>query len=264
MKLAIKLEDLTIGYDENIVIDHMDVGIGQGKITSIIGPNGSGKSTILKCLVKLLAPKSGNIYLDNEDISAMTTKEVAQKIAILLQKNIAPSDIKVKDLVYYGRTPYKKWYETKNSYDQVIVKWAMDQTQVTEFAQRPIDMLSGGESQRVWLAMALAQNPRVLLLDEPTTFLDIGYQQDLLELIYRINRENKTTIVMVLHDLNQASEYSDSIIVLKSGKVYAQGKPEDIIKEDLLKDVYGLKAKVIKNESNKPLVIPLRKEENNE
>ena len=207
----IRAEHIQVGYDEKIVIKDLSLNIHKGEVVSILGPNGCGKSTLLKTLSRVLKPMKGSILVENNPIHSIGTKNLSRKIAMLSQHNEAPAGIMVKELVYYGRLPHKKWFETKNKEDETIIDWALTHTGLKDYKDRLVSGLSGGERQRVWLAMALAQKPEVLLLDEPTTYLDISHQLELMELIRSINEKFNMTIIMVLHDLNQASEYSDRV-----------------------------------------------------
>lgn len=254
-------ENLTLGYETKKVVTNLKMEIPREKIISIIGPNGSGKSTILRSFSKLLNPIDGKILLERKNLKDIDNKVLARRVAMLLQRNTCPRDLKVKDLIYYGRLPHKKWYEFKNLEDDKIVEFAINKTGINSMVDKSISQLSGGESQRVWLAMAIAQNPKIMLLDEPTTYLDIGYQLELLELVKSLNRDMKMTIIMVLHDLNQAAKYSDIIYVLKDGKIYDCGQPEDIINKKMLLDVYDVEGKIFYDEEGKPIVIPIRRGE---
>lgn len=253
----VKINNLYLGYEKKSVIKNFSTNIEEGEIVSIIGPNGSGKSTILKSLVKLLKIQKGIIHIEKNSITNMSNKEVSQSLSILLQHNISPSDINVRDLIYYGRLPHKKWYENRNPKDEKIIDWAIENTNLQKLQYKKISCLSGGEKQRVWLAVALAQEPRILLLDEPTTYLDIGYQLELLELIKELNEKFNMTVIMVLHDLNQAAKYSHRIIVLKGGEIVSIGKPKEILNKKLLMEVYGVESKIYYDEvDGYPIIIP--------
>lgn len=256
----LECKDLELGYEDKTIIKNLNISVAKGEIVSIIGPNGSGKSTLLRSIAKLLEAKSSEILIEKQALSSMSMKALAKKLSMLFQRNVCPSDITVEKLVFYGRTPHKKWYESRSDEDKKIVDKAMKQTGIYHMKEKAVCNLSGGESQRVWLAMAIAQEPEILLLDEPTTYLDIGYQLELLEFIKKLNDENKTTIIMVLHELNQAAQYSDRIFVLKDSKLYDHGRPEKVINKEMLIDVYGVDARIIYDENNKPIVIPRRKE----
>lgn len=251
-------QHLKVGYEDKIIIDDLSLEIPKGEIVSIIGPNGCGKSTLLKALCRMLKPMKGEILLEQVPIRKLKHKTVAQKIALLAQHNMAPADIRVKELVYYGRYPHKGWCERRNKEDEEIVAWAMRSTGVIEYKDRRVATLSGGERQRVWLAMALAQKPEILFLDEPTTYLDISHQLELMELVKKINKELGVTIVMVLHELNQASRYSDHLIVMKEGSIVASGKPDQVLNETILKEVYHIECAIDKDPlSENPRIHPI-------
>lgn len=254
----ISAENLSISYDKKDVVNNFTMNIKKGEIVSIIGPNGSGKSTILKVIARLMNSSKGVAYLDGHDVHRLPTKEVAKKLAILCQHNHSPSDCTVRDLVSYGRIPYKKWYEFSNYDDNSIVDWAIEVTGLAEFEHRYVATLSGGERQRAWVAMALAQKTKVLILDEPTTYLDVSHQLEVMELLKKINDEYDITIIMVLHDLNQASRYSDRMYVINEGKLVMKGQPREVITKKMLSDVYKIDANItIDPASGKPLFFPL-------
>ena len=251
----LKVNDLYAGYENRKIIDNLSLNIKKGEITSIIGPNGSGKSTLLNCLTRYIKPFQGNIYLEDEDIYKKSIKDFSKKVAILSQHHSITGNITVGQLVSYGRLPHKKWYERKTEEDYNIINQAMIDTNVLKYKDSFINSLSGGEQQRVWIAMALAQTPDLLLLDEPTTYLDISHQLELMKLIRNINQEKKLTIIMVLHDLNQAAEYSDKIVIMKNGKIFDYGKPEEVMTCDNLKSVYNIKCHILCNHFNNKLII---------
>lgn len=236
----IEANNLHLAYDDQTVVADFSLNVIEGEMVSIIGPNGSGKSTILRAISRLLKQRSGAIYLEKEDISDMNIKKVAQKMSALSQHNRSPDDIKVKELIYYGRLPHKKWYEGRTKEDDEIVKWAITHTSLNGYEDKNVVELSGGERQRVWIAMALAQKPRLLLLDEPTTYLDICHQLEVMELIKSLNKELNLTVIMVLHDLGQAAKYSDKLVVIKEGNLAAEGSPKDILTEELIREVYNV------------------------
>ena len=248
--------NLTIAYDKNIIINNLEIDIPEGKITSIIGPNGCGKSTLLKAVGRILKPERGSVYLDGLDIYTLNTKEVAKKMSILPQSPKAPSGITVGELVSYGRFPHQHGLKKLTVEDKKIIQWAMDITKLSEYEVTLVDNLSGGQRQRVWIAMALAQQTDIILLDEPTTYLDLAYQLEILELLYRLNKEQGCTIAMVLHDLNLASRFSDYIIAMRSGKIIEYGTPDEVICEDVLKKTFNINADIIKDStSKKPVCI---------
>lgn len=248
--------NLTIAYDKNIIINNLDIVIPERKITSIIGPNGCGKSTLLKAIGRILKPERGSVYLDGIDIYTLNTKEVAKKMSILPQSPKAPSGITVGELVSYGRFPHQHGLKKLTVEDKKIIQWAMDITKLSEYEVTLVDNLSGGQRQRVWIAMALAQQTDIILLDEPTTYLDLAYQLEILELLYSLNKEQGCTIAMVLHDLNLASRFSDYIIAIRSGKIIEYGTPDEVICEDVLKKTFNINADIIKDStSKKPICI---------
>lgn len=248
--------NLTIAYNKNIIINNLEIVISERKITSIIGPNGCGKSTLLKAIGRILKPERGSVYLDGIDIYTLNTKEVAKKMSILPQSPKAPSGITVGELVSYGRFPHQHGLKKLTVEDKKIIQWAMDITKLSEYEVTLVDNLSGGQRQRVWIAMALAQQTDIILLDEPTTYLDLAYQLEILELLYRLNKEQGCTIAMVLHDLNLASRFSDYIIAMRSGKIIEYGTPDEVICEDVLKKTFNINADIIKDStSKKPICI---------
>lgn len=250
-------EELSLAYTGQLVVENLSVEIPQGKITALVGANGSGKSTILKALARVLKPQGGAAYLDGKAIHSQPTKVVARQIAILPQNPEAPDGLTVKELVSYGRFPYQKGFGTLGIEDKKIIYWALDVTGMLELAGRPVGELSGGQRQRAWIAMALAQGTSMLLLDEPTTFLDMAYQLEVLQLLERLNREEGRTIVMVVHDLNHAARYAQHIIAILEGAVAAAGAPHEVIIPDTLRRVFGVEADIIPDpRSGVPLCIP--------
>ena len=248
--------NLTIAYNKKIIINNLEIVIPERKITSIIGPNGCGKSTLLKAIGRILKPERGSVYLDGIDIYTLNTKEVAKKMSILPQSPKAPSGITVGELVSYGRFPHQHGLKKLTVEDKKIIQWAMDITKLSEYEVTLVDNLSGGQRQRVWIAMALAQQTDIILLDEPTTYLDLAYQLEILELLYSLNKEQGCTIAMVLHDLNLASRFSDYIIAIRSGKIIEYGTPDEVICEDVLKKTFNINADIIKDStSKKPICI---------
>lgn len=223
-------------------LDSVTTSIPKGKITTIIGPNGCGKSTLLSVLSRNHFPKSGGASLENRDVVLYKAKEFAQKLAIVYQQNDIPQDLTVEKLVGFGRLPHKGFMQRSRQSDEEAVDWALEVTNLTAKRKNDLTALSGGERQRVWIAMALAQRSEILCLDEPTTYLDIYYQIELLELVSTLNEQHGLTIVMVLHDINQAIRYSDKIILMKSGKIIAEGPPRDVITKHNIKEVYGVNA----------------------
>ncbi|MFG3111291.1 ABC transporter ATP-binding protein [Streptomyces tendae] len=248
---------VTVGYGARSVIDGLDVAIPPGVITTIIGPNGCGKSTLLRTLSRLLRPTGGTVVLDGEDIAALKTREVAKKLGLLPQAPVAPEGLTVSDLVARGRHPHQSWLRQWSSDDADVVRRALAMTGVSDLADRPVDSLSGGQRQRVWISMTLAQGTDLLLLDEPTTYLDLAHAVDVLDLVDDLH-ESGRTVVMVLHDLNLATRYSDNLVVMREGAILAQGHPRDVITADLLHEAFGLRAKVIDDPvGDRPLIVPI-------
>ncbi|MEV0017535.1 MULTISPECIES: ABC transporter ATP-binding protein [Streptomyces] len=248
---------VTVGYGARSVIDGLDVAIPPGVITTIVGPNGCGKSTLLRTLSRLLRPAAGTVVLDGEDIAALRTREVAKKLGLLPQAPVAPEGLTVSDLVARGRHPHQSWLRQWSSDDADVVRRALAMTGVSDLADRPVDSLSGGQRQRVWISMTLAQGTDLLLLDEPTTYLDLAHAVDVLDLVDDLH-ESGRTVVMVLHDLNLATRYSDNLVVMREGAILAQGHPRDVITADLLHEAFGLRARVIDDPvGNRPLIVPI-------
>jgi iron complex transport system ATP-binding protein len=251
-------EDLTLGYDKKVVARELSVSIPQGKLTVIIGPNACGKSTLLRTLSRLMQPQSGAVFLDGRLIGDYGTREVAKRLGLLPQSSTAPGDISVADLVARGRYPHQSLFSRWTAQDTQAVNEAMQATGVYELAESTVNSLSGGQRQRVWIAMVLAQQTPLLLLDEPTTWLDIAHQIDLMELMCRLNQENGRTLVVVLHDLNQACRYAGHLIAMHDGKILAEGAPADIVTPALIEQVFGLRCTIIDCPvSHTPLIIPL-------
>lgn len=241
---ALKVDQVAIGYSNTLIIDHLSVAIPERKITTIIGPNGCGKSTLLKAISRILKTKSGAVYLDGHAIHQLGTKEVAKKMAILPQTAEAPGGLTVFELISYGRFPHQKGFGSLKKEDYDYIYWAIDVTGLNEFKDRPIEALSGGQRQRVWIAMALAQNTEILILDEPTTYLDLAHQLEILLLLQRLNQEEGRTIVMVLHDLNHASRFSDYMIAMKDGALVKEGSPEEVMTCPNLQLVFNIDASI--------------------
>ncbi len=243
--MQVSARKLCVGYDEKIIVNEFDITINKGEITTIIGPNGCGKSTLLKTLTRMINRKSGEVLLGGKDISKIPSKEISQKIAVLAQQQYAPPDFKVKELVSYGRMPHQKWFQVNTKEDEKIVDWAMDCTSISHMKERSINSLSGGEKQRAWIATALAQKPEILFLDEPTTYLDIAHQIEVMDIVKKLNRENGIGVVMVLHDITQAIDVSDRIVVIKNGIKYCEGRPKDVVTSKMIKEVYNVDAQVV-------------------
>lgn len=251
-------EAVTLTYGDRAIVEELSLDIAPGKITSIVGANGCGKSTLLRALARLMRPANGRIMLDGAVIHSRPSKEIARVLGLLPQSPIAPDGIAVADLVGRGRHPHQRAMVPWSQRDYEVVATALEATGTSELADRPVDELSGGQRQRVWIAMALAQETDVLLLDEPTTFLDVAHQVEVLDLLTDLNRDRGTTIVMVLHDLNLAARYSDILVAMSGGNVSAVGAPSEVLDQALVRDVFGLDCRVIQDPvSESPLVLPL-------
>lgn len=247
---AIEVKDLDVAYEQKYIIKNMNLEIPMGKITMIIGSNGCGKSTLLKTIARILTPRKGEIKLNGISIKEQAPKDIAKKMAVLPQSPSVPSGLLVKELVAYGRFPYQSALGGLKQEDIDMVNWAMEVTGITAYADRPVDSLSGGQRQRAWIAMALAQETEILVLDEPTTYLDMAHQLEILLLLQKLNREQNRTIVMVLHELNNATKFADYIIGVKEGNVVFKGKPLDVITNENLYTLYGIDARLQLDETN--------------
>ena len=255
---ALHVKDVSVGYGERTVLDTLNVDIKRGAVTSIVGPNGCGKSTLLRTMSRLLNPTKGEIVLDGKSIHDIPTRKLATQLGLLPQTPIAPDGIVVADLVGRGRTPHQGILGRWSQQDYDIVAEALETTGISDLAERSIDELSGGQRQRVWIAMALAQRTDTLLLDEPTTYLDVKHQLDVLDLLTELNRDRGTTIVMVLHDLNLAARYSDELVAVSGGKVFAHGHPREVITKENVKSVLGIDSVIITDPvSDQPAVMPI-------
>lgn len=251
-------DHLRLAYERLEVAADLTVALPDGKITTIIGANASGKSTLLRALARLLRPKGGTVFLDGADIHRMPTREVATRLGILPQSPIAPDGITVADLVARGRYPHQKWFRQWSAEDERVVTEAMVATRTSDLADRPVDELSGGQRQRAWIAMALAQGTEILLLDEPTTYLDLSHEVEVLDLLVDLNRASGTTIVIVLHALDQACRYGDHLIALRDGAIVAEGTPSAIVDAALVEQVFDLRCRVVPDPvSGTPMVIPI-------
>ncbi|MGX9920764.1 ABC transporter ATP-binding protein [Streptomyces sp. NPDC002248] len=249
---------LSLGYDTGrVIVEDLDVEIPDGKVTVVVGPNACGKSTLLRALGRLLKPRAGTVLLDGADLARAPGKETARTIGVLPQTPQPPDGITVADLVARGRQPHQKWWRQWSEDDERAVTEALERTDTAQLAERLVDELSGGQRQRVWIAMALAQETDLLLLDEPTTYLDMAHQVEVLDLVRRLNHERARTVVAVLHDLNQAVRYGDHLIAMKAGRIIAQGDPAEIITADLVREVFGLESVVVPDPvTGGPLVVP--------
>ncbi|RZF10314.1 ABC transporter ATP-binding protein [Streptomyces albidoflavus] len=255
---SLTAEELTLGYADRTVIDSLDLAVPPGRITVIVGANACGKSTLLRSMSRLLAPRAGRVLLDGRQVHRFPAKELARTMGLLPQSPLAPEGITVSDLVGRGRHPHQGVFSRWSREDDAAVASALEGTQTEELAERAVDELSGGQRQRVWIAMALAQQTDLLLLDEPTTFLDVSHQVEVLDLLTDLNVGRGTTIVMVLHDLNLAARYADHLIALADGRLHAQGTPSEVLTEETVRAVFGLDSRIIKDPvSGRPLMLPI-------
>ena len=254
----LSVEGVTLGYSERTVVEDVDLDVAPGRITCIVGANACGKSTLLRAMARLLRPRAGQVVLDGRDLHAMPTKQVARTLGLLPQSPIAPEGIVVADLVARGRHPHQGVLARWTSADEEAVAEALRLTDTASLADRCVDELSGGQRQRVWIAMALAQQTDLLLLDEPTTFLDVSHQVDVLDLLTDLNRQRGTTIVMVLHDLNLAARYADHLVAVRAGRLHAAGDPAEVLTVEVVRDVFGMESQVVEDPvSGKPIVLPI-------
>ncbi|MEM9131966.1 MAG: ABC transporter ATP-binding protein [Actinomycetota bacterium] len=257
-RVRLHADRVTLGYGERLVVEELDLEVPPGRITAIVGANACGKSTLLRALSRLLAPQSGKVVLDGEELHRLPSKVVARKLGLLPQSPIAPEGIVVSDLVSRGRHPHQNWMGRWTVEDDEAIAEALEMTNTGELANRAVDELSGGQRQRVWIAMSLAQRTDLLLLDEPTTFLDVSHQIDVLDLLTDLNRQRGTTIVMVLHELNIAARYADFVVAMADGNIHAAGPPNDVVTADLVKSVFGMESHIVPDPiSGTPLVIPI-------
>jgi iron complex transport system ATP-binding protein len=255
---TLAVENLTLGYADRTVIDGLDLVLPAGKITAIVGANACGKSTLLRSMSRLLPPRAGQVLLDGKQVHRMPAKELARTLGLLPQSPIAPEGITVADLVGRGRNPHQRMFSRWTASDDAAVAAALDATDTASLADRSVDELSGGQRQRVWIAMALAQQTDLLLLDEPTTFLDVSHQVEVLDLLTDLNHSRGTTIVMVLHDLNLAARYADHLIALAGGGVHAVGTPHEVLTEATVQAVFGLTSRVLEDPtSGRPMMLPI-------
>ncbi|WP_040984967.1 ABC transporter ATP-binding protein [Oceanobacillus jeddahense] len=239
-------KDIYFEQSESFRIDDISLDIPKGEIVSLVGPNGSGKSTLLRLISRLIKPGKGEIVLDGQMISAMKSKDIAKKLAMLPQVQEKQSDLTVYELIEFGRYPHQRSQRKFTKEDEDIIQWAMDVTHLHAYRNRMLHSLSGGERQRAWIALALAQRPKILLLDEPTTFLDIAHQLDVMELVQELNKELNMTVLMVLHDINQAARYSNRLIVMKDGGICYDGTPRQVLTRDMFQSVFHIDAKIHK------------------
>ncbi len=251
-------DGVRLGYDGQVVVADLSMDVPDGKVTAIIGPNACGKSTLLRAMARLLRPHRGSVILDGEDIHRLATRDVARRLGLLPQSPISPEGILVADLVSRGRTPHQKLFQHWSKSDEDAVVAALTATDTLDLAERPVDQLSGGQRQRVWIAMAIAQQTDLLLLDEPTTFLDIAHQIDVLDLVDQLNTEQGRTVVVVLHDLNLACRYANHLVAMRDGAIVAAGEPSEVITAARVEEVFGLECQIIEDPvSGTPLVVPI-------
>ena len=253
-------EDLRLAYDDRVVVDGLDLTLTDGSFTAIVGPNGCGKSTLLRALGRLLRPAAGRVLLDGRSIARTPTREVARVLGLLPQTPVAPAGLTVADLVARGRHPHQSWLQQWSREDEAVVAEALAWTDMADLGDRPVDELSGGQRQRAWISMALAQQTDLLLLDEPTTYLDLSHQIDVLELVARLHAERGRTVVVVLHDLNLAARYAQRLVAMRDGALVASGTPHEVLTEQLLADVFDLEARVVPDPvAGTPMVVPVRR-----
>ena len=259
-RVRLTAERLRLAYDDRVVVDGLDLALADGSFTAIVGPNGCGKSTVLRALGRLLRPAAGQVLLDGRSIARTPTREVARVLGLLPQTPVAPDGLTVAELVARGRHPHQSWLRQWSRVDEAVVAEALAWTDLTELADRPVDELSGGQRQRAWISMALAQGTDLLLLDEPTTYLDLSHQIDVLELVGRLHAERGRTVVVVLHDLNLAARYAERLVVMKNGVLVASGAPADVLTEELLAEVFELEARVLPDPvTGTPMIVPVRR-----
>jgi iron complex transport system ATP-binding protein len=259
-RVRLAAEHVRLAYDDAVVVDDLDLELTEGSFTAIVGPNGCGKSTLLRALGRLLRPTAGQVLLDGRAIAKTPTREVAKVLGLLPQAPIAPEGLTVADLVARGRHPHQTWLRQWSRDDEAVVAEALEWTDMAQLAERPVDALSGGQRQRAWISMALAQGTDLLLLDEPTTYLDLSHQIDVLELVSRLHAERGRTVVVVLHDLNLAARYAQRLVAMKDGALVASGTPGEVLTEQLLADVFDLEARIVPDPvTGTPMVVPVRR-----
>lgn len=256
---ALRGEGISVGYEDRVIIEPMDVALPKGRVTSIIGPNGCGKSTLLKALSRTMPVRAGAVYLNGQALAEMPTAEAARQMALLPQSPQAPGGLTVKELVSYGRYPHQKGFGRLTERDREIIAWALSITHLEAFADRALDALSGGQRQRAWIAMALAQDTDLILLDEPTTYLDMAHQLEVLELLQSLNRDQGKTIALVIHELNLAARFSDWMIAMKDGSIRAAGTAEQVMTPAMMREVFGLEALISPDPwTDKPSLVSYR------
>lgn len=253
---CITTKNLNISYGSLDIVKDLDLEIPKGKITTIIGANGCGKSTILKTIARIIEPKSGDIFINGKNVKEQKPNELAKVMAVLPQAPTAPSGLTVEELIAYGRFPYQKGFGKLKKEDNDIITWALKATGIEEFRERTMDALSGGQRQRAWIAMALAQQTDILVLDEPTTYLDLAHQLEVLKVLEELNKSQGTTIVMVIHELNNAARFADHMIGVKKGKIACQGTADEVMTKENLKELFNIDAEIMKDpRNNKPVCV---------
>jgi iron complex transport system ATP-binding protein len=253
----IETDRLDIGYEDLIIVQDLHLKLHKHKITALVGANGCGKSTILKAIARILKPEQGVVYLNGQALHTQKSKEIARQLAILPQNPEAPEGLTVAELVSYGRSPHQSGFAALSRRDKEIIQQALEVTNMLAFARRPVDQLSGGQKQRVWIAMALAQETELLLLDEPTTYLDIAHQYDVLSLLKRLNQKEGRTIVMVVHDLNHASQFADYMVAISEGKIAYSGTPREVMRPEILYEVFGIHSNILNDPvTGQPICLP--------
>jgi iron complex transport system ATP-binding protein len=253
----ISAHDLTLAYGREAVVHDLTIAIPEGHITALVGPNACGKSTLLRGLARLLAPRSGGVVLDGQDIHRLSSREVAMRLGLLPQSPVAPEGLTVEELVGRGRYPHQRWFRQWSTDDEAAVERALELTGTAEIRHRPVDELSGGQRQRAWIAMALAQETPLLFLDEPTTYLDLAHQVEVLDLLHRLNVEEGRTIVLVIHDLNLACRYADHLVAMCAGRIRVVGRPTDIVSAEMVADIFGVDCRVLDDPvTGTPIVVP--------
>jgi iron complex transport system ATP-binding protein len=250
--------DLALAYDGTTVVHDLTLAIPDGRMTALVGPNACGKSTLLRGLARLLRPRGGGVVLDGEDIHRLPSREVARRLGLLPQTPVAPDGLTVEDLVARGRYPHQRWFRQWSREDEAAVERALSLTDIVDLRHRPVDELSGGQRQRAWIAMALAQETPLLLLDEPTTYLDLAHQIEVLDLLHRLNEEEGRTIVLVIHDLNLACRYVDHLVAMADGRIKVVGRPSDVVSEAMVREIFGVECRILPDPvSGVPMVLPV-------
>jgi iron complex transport system ATP-binding protein len=256
--MTLRADSVSFAYGQHEVLRGLDLVLPEGRITAIVGANASGKSTLLRAMARLIEPQSGSVLLDGKAIATLPTREVARRVGFLPQSPVAPEGLTVGDLVARGRYPHQRLGRPRSAHDRERIAWALRSTDTAELCERPLDQLSGGQRQRVWIAMVLAQDTGVLLLDEPTTYLDLAHQLEVLDLLAELNERDGRTIALVLHDLNQACRYAHELVAMRDGRIYAAGPPREVVDAELVREVLNLRAEVVDDPvSGAPLCIPL-------